>query len=133
MKKQVNTELTAKDYFDYVKSVKHTSDDVFLDNFKQIVEDELSKAVAIGQDFMVKRLAFTVGVVPKEKQAVSLGIDTYVLKDDIEYFIQKVADKAVKLSYPINKITEIINGKIINKPNSKPQIDEIIVKITIVS
>lgn len=97
MKKQVNTELTAKDYFDYVKSVKHISDDAFLNNFKQVVEDELSKAIAIGQDFMVKRLAFTVGVVPKEKQAVSLGIDTYVLKDDIEYFIQKVADKAVKI------------------------------------
>ena len=107
MKKQVNTELTAKDYFDYVKSVKHTSDDVFLDNFKQIVEDELSKAVAIGQDFMVKRLAFTVGVVPKEKQAVSLGIDTYVLKDDIEYFIQKVADYSSEIFIPSHPSTSV--------------------------
>lgn len=90
-------DMDPQDYFDYIKSKKLNLNDEFLNNFNNVIQNELSKAMSIGQNFMVKRLAFTLGVVERERQLVDEGVTTYVLKEDITYFIDKVADKACKM------------------------------------
>jgi hypothetical protein len=84
-------------YFDYLKNKKVKMTDEFLNMFSQIIQKEASKALAIGQDHMLKRLAFVYSSVEKEYQLLQEGIDTYVLKDDIEEYIKEVKNRVVKI------------------------------------
>lgn len=95
--KEVKNELDPQVYFDILKSKKQDMTDEFLNKFEQVIQKELSKALAVGQDFMVKRLAFVKSAITKERSLIEKGINTYLLKEDIEEYIREVADKAVKI------------------------------------
>lgn len=90
--------INAEDYFAKIKDMKQKSSDAFLNSFYNIVEHELSKAVIAKQDIMIRRLAYCLDVVEKERKLLKKGIDTFILREDIETFITKVADKAVKVT-----------------------------------
>ena len=90
-------QLTAKEYFDYIKNKKFEMTDEFLDNFQVVVHKELSKAMTTGQNLMIKRLAYTMGVIERERKLLQTGINVYVLKDDIEDYIKNVSNKDVKI------------------------------------
>lgn len=85
------------EYFSYIKSKKQVCNDEFLDKFYNVIEEQLSKAVAIKQNAMVKKLAFTLKTVEKEHTLSKYGIDTFVYKDDIQEFIKMVENKVVKI------------------------------------
>lgn len=89
--------LDPQKYFDYIKSKKHESTDEFITKLQEVVEAELSKAMATGQNVVVRRLAYTMGVLERERELIKEGIDTYVQREDIEDFIHYVKDKAVKI------------------------------------
>lgn len=93
--KKVN--IDPQEYFDYVKSMKRTCTDDYLTSFEKIIQKELSKAMAMGQNFMVRRLAYTAGVVSKERELVKRGVDVFVLKDSIEELIKLMEPKVVKI------------------------------------
>lgn len=84
-------------YFENLKEKKVKMTDEFLFMFKNIIQTEASKALAIGQDHMLKRLSFVYSTIAKEYALLKEDVDTYVLKDHIEEYIKMVKDKVVKI------------------------------------
>ena len=106
------TELDPQDYFNLIKSRKQETSDKFLTDFQKIVETEMSKAMATKQEFLIRRLAYAYSVISKERELLDLGINIYVMKDDIEEFIKNVSDKVVKVieleKYPRSIPDEVV-------------------------
>lgn len=84
-------------YFDYIKEKKEHMTDEFLKSLHGVVMKQLSKAMITGQNLQVRRLAYSLGVLEREHKLIELGLDTYVLRENIEEYIDTVADKAVKI------------------------------------
>lgn len=84
-------------YFDLIKDKKHKTDDDFLNKFQSVVELELAKAMKTNQNFVVRRLAYAMSIVSKERELLQQGINVYVLREDIEEYIKQVEDKVVKV------------------------------------
>ena len=105
-------ELDPQDYFNLIKSRKQETSDKFLTDFQKIVETEMSKAMATKQEFLIRRLAYAYSVISKERELLDLGINIYVMKDDIEEFIKNVSDKVVKVieleKYPRSIPDEVV-------------------------
>ena len=92
-----NEKLDPQVYFDILKNSKHQTTDKFLDDFQKVIQQELSKAMFTKQNKMVKKLAYAMSIIPRERELIKNGVDVYVLKDDVEDYIKHVADKAVKV------------------------------------
>ena len=90
-------QLDPQDYFDYIKSMKETMTDEFLDNLHKVITKQIGKAMVTGQNLQARRLAYSLGILSKEHELVKRGINVYVLRENIEKFINEVADKAVKV------------------------------------
>lgn len=84
-------------YFDYVKGMKETMTDEILENLHKIITKQIGKAMITGQNLQVRRLAYSLGVLKREHELLKYGIDVYVLRENIDKFINEVADKAVKV------------------------------------
>lgn len=92
-----NNSLTAKEYFDKVKDLKHKFTD---DDLKAVYDNCLylaNKAYVTGQTKALKKLIFCMETLSREKQLIDLGINTFVYMDDIDYFIDEVMKKSVKI------------------------------------
>lgn len=90
-------EMDPQDYFDYVKSMKEQMTDEFLDNLHQVIMKQISKAMITGQNLQVRKLAYSLGILKREHELLEQGINTFVLREHIEEFINNVADKACKV------------------------------------
>lgn len=90
-------ELTPYQYFEAVKARKAKITDRELariyDNCLELIE----KAKKTGQKNQIKRCLFHLDTIEKERELVKLGIDTFIYKDDITYFMNKVAKDHVKI------------------------------------
>ena len=95
--KEQEKQMDPQDYFDYIKSMKETMTDEFLDNLHKVITKQIGKAMVTGQTLQTRRLAYSLGILSKEHELVKYGIDVYVLRENIEKFINEVADKAVKV------------------------------------
>ena len=92
-----NEKLDPQVYFDILKNSKHQTTDKFLDDFQKIIQQELSKAMFTKQNKMVKKLAYAMSIIPRERQLIQEGIDVYILREDIEEYIKSVEKKVVKV------------------------------------
>lgn len=90
-------EFDPNQYFEYVKSKKNKSSEKYLNDFYDIIETQLKKAITINQNNMARKLAFALKIVEKEYELLKLGIDTFVYLEDIEEFITSVNNKVVKI------------------------------------
>lgn len=92
-----NEEFTPKQYFDYIKDKKNkiTNDD--LKNIYNNCLTLLNKYIITGQVKGALKLKFHLETIEKEMEIVNLGIDTFVYRDDIEDYIDNVADDVVKI------------------------------------
>lgn len=99
-------------YFDIIKDKKQYSDDKFLNDFQKVIDIELAKAMATGQNFLVRRLAYASSVITKERQLLKEGINVFVLREDIEEYIKQVEKKVIKIieleNYPRSIPDEIV-------------------------
>lgn len=99
-------------YFDIIKDKKQYSNDKFLNDFQQVIDVELAKAMATGQNFLVRRLAYATSVITKERQLLEEGINVFVLREDIEEYIKQVEKKVIKIieleNYPRSIPDEIV-------------------------
>ena len=90
-------DMSPSDYFDAVKERKNKITDSQLlavyDNCLELIE----KAKKTGQRNQIKRLLFHLETIEKEREIVKLGIDTFVYRDDITYYMKKVANDHVKI------------------------------------
>ena len=89
--------FTPQEYFDAVKERKHTITDEDLQNVYANCLELLSKYRITGQKKAIQKLMFHLDCIEKEREIVKLGINTFVYRDDIEYYINNVADDIVKI------------------------------------
>lgn len=85
------------DYFANIKSKKQEITDEFLKQLYTNTESLLKKAHALGQTKVTKKLLYALDILEKERSLYNLGFTSFVYRDDVEYYMDKVSDKAVKI------------------------------------
>ena len=89
--------VTPAEYFDKLKTLKNQNTDESLNEFYEASLVLMNKYKLFKQKKMIKKLMFIIECVPKEKQLLDLGVNTFIYKDDIEEYINSVEGKAVKI------------------------------------
>lgn len=89
--------LTPQQYFDQVKERKHHCTDEMLQKVYDNCLTLLNKYKITNQKVGMRKLLFHLDCIEKEREVIKLGVDTFVYKDDIEDYIDHVADDAVKV------------------------------------
>jgi hypothetical protein len=92
-----NKEYTPLEYFDYVKAKVRTVNKDDMDSFYNQYLVLLNKYYLTGQLAAMKKIIFHMEIVEKEKEIIDLGINSFVYKDDIDYYIDEVAKNVVKI------------------------------------
>ena len=95
--KKADKAISPGEYFNKLKELKNQNTDESLDKFYDVALAQLSKYKLFGQKRMIRKLMFIVECVPKEKELLKLGVNTFIYKEDIEEYINQVEDKVVKL------------------------------------
>lgn len=90
-------DLSPYEYFEEVKSRKSKITDAELVKVYENCLELIEKAKRTGQKNQIKRCLFHLDVIEKERELVKMGIDTFIYKDDITYFMKKVAKDCVKI------------------------------------
>lgn len=94
---QEQKQYTPAEYFDYLKDKKNKITDEDLKAYYETAMTLVNKYKTTKQYKALKKLIFHVETIEKERELVKLGIDTFVYRDEVELFIEKVADKVVKI------------------------------------
>lgn len=97
MIEELEFEIDPEDYFNNLKSKVQETDSEFLKNLFENSMALLKKAHAFGQTSMIKKLLFTIDVLEKESYLLQQGIKTFIYRDDIEYYMDKVSKQTVKI------------------------------------
>lgn len=90
-------ELTPYQYFEAVKARKAKITDRELTRIYDNCLELIEKAKKTGQKNQIRRCLFHLDTIEKERELVKLGIDTFIYKDDITYFMKHVAKDHVKI------------------------------------
>lgn len=90
-------ELSPQEYFDQVKEKKQTITDQELKQVYDNCLELLSKYKITGQTKGMRKLIFHLECIEKERKIVSLGVNTFVYRDDIEEYIDNIAKDTVKI------------------------------------
>lgn len=102
----VESQLTPQQYFERIKDKKY---EVSSDDLKKIYENclELANKYRItGQIRGLRKILFCMESIEKEQKLVDMGITTFVYKDDIDLYIDTVANTRNHSERPI-KIIEL--------------------------
>lgn len=94
---------TPDQLFSYLKGKANTIDDQQLNNLFQEALKMGNKYVATGQISALRKLIFVMRSIEKEHKLIELGINTFVYKDDLDFFIEDT-----KNASPV-KIIELAN------------------------
>lgn len=89
--------LNPQEYFAQVKERRHTIADAQLKQVYDNCLELLNKYNVTGQKNGMRKLMFHMRCIERERALVAMGIDTFVYRDDIEYYIEEVADDVVKI------------------------------------
>jgi len=89
--------LTADECFDHLKNKKAKITDRELTEIYDNCLQLLNKYKVTGQIQGMRKLIFHLENIEKERMLVSMGVDTFVYKSDIEDYVSNVADKSVKI------------------------------------
>lgn len=90
-----DNEFTAKDYFDKIKSLKHEFSESDMDEVYYNCLYLANKSVKTMQIKALKKLLFHMDCLVKEKELLKYGINTFIYKDDVDFFIDEVRKKDV--------------------------------------
>lgn len=90
-------ELSPQEYFEIVKGKKQQITDGALRKVYDNCLELLNKYKITGQKNGMEKLLFHLECIEKEREIVSMGINTFVYRDDIEYYINNVASDIVKI------------------------------------
>lgn len=88
---------TPTEYFNLLKEKKHKINDEELKQFYNNCLILLNKYKITGQTKAMKKLIFHIESIEKEREIVKLGFNTFVYRDDIEEYIDNVANDVVKI------------------------------------
>lgn len=88
---------TPTEYFNYVKSKLNKTTDQDLVEFYQGCLTLVEKYKITGQKKVIRKLKFLTDCVSKEREIVKLGIDTFIYREDVEEYIDKISKNTVKI------------------------------------
>ena len=94
---EMTRDITPHQYFNEVKERKQKIDDEGLQRVYDNCLELLNKFIITGQEKGIKKLMFHLDCVEKERELVKMGINTFVYKDDIEEYIDNIANDVVKI------------------------------------
>ena len=123
-------ELTPTQYFDRLKGMKKdiTEEDIgnVLNNCMELME----KPKITGQKKMAKKIYEQAQILLRELKAVKAGFDTYVLREDILYYIEKISKKTVKIIELENYERDIPDDVVAALVKAQPYFDEFFIIFT---
>lgn len=92
-----DNKMTPQEYFEAVKDRKQH---ITIEQLQAIYDnclELLNKYQITGQTQGMEKLLFHLDCIEKEYEIVKMGIDTFIYRDDIEFYIDKVASDVVKI------------------------------------
>lgn len=96
MKKE-NQSITPTEFFNDVKDRRKTfTDKELLDIYDNCLQ-LLNKYKITGQIDAAEKIIFHLEAIEKEREIIKTGLNTFVYREDVEEFIEEVADEAVKI------------------------------------
>jgi hypothetical protein len=128
--KEVLAELTPTQYFEKLEGLKK---DVTEGDINQVLNNclELMKKPKItGQKKMAKKIYEQAHILMRELKAVKAGFNHYVLREDILYYIEKIAKKTVKMIELENYDRDIPQDVVDKFVEAQPYFDEFIIVFT---
>lgn len=106
-------ELNPTEYFNGLKDKVQNITDEELIEFYEGCLSLVEKYKITGQKRVIQKLRFLVDCVEKEREAVKLGINSFVYREDIEEYIDNVSENVVKIieleNYPREIPDEIVD------------------------
>lgn len=117
-------------YFQNVKDKVKEMNDEDLNKLYSIATELLEKYKKTGQIKSAKKLAFHIKSLFKEKEIIDLGITKFVYRDDIENYIDNIADDVVKIIELKNYPREIPDELVETIEKTKDIFDEMYVLFT---
>lgn len=106
-------ELTPSQYFNIIKERKHTITDEKLSEIYENCLELLNGYVKTGQKKAMRKTLFHLDCIETEREIIKNGIDTFVYRDDIDFYINVVSKDVVKIieleNYEREIPTEIID------------------------
>lgn len=89
-------ELTPQEYFEKIKGMKHKSTNEYLDNFFDNCITIANKYRITKQIASLQKVLFCMECVEKEHRLIDLGIDTFVYRDDVDFYIDEIGKKKTR-------------------------------------
>ena len=90
-------ERTPSEYFEIIKGRKQIITDEDLSRIYDNCLDLLNKYKITGQKAAMRKLLFHLESIEAEREIVKMGINTFIYRDDIEEYIDDIAQDTVKL------------------------------------
>lgn len=90
-------ELTPSEYFEIIKGRKQIVTDEDLSRIYDNCLELLNKYKITGQKAAMRKLLFHLESIEAEREIVKMGINTFIYRDDIEEYIDDIAQDAVKI------------------------------------
>lgn len=128
--KQTEKSLSPYEYFQSVKSKINKINNEDLNKLYSISMELLEKYKKTGQIKSAKKLAFHIKSLLKEKEIIDLGITKFVYREDIENYIENIAEKRVKIIELKNYPREIPDELVETIEKTKDIFDELYVLFT---
>ena len=94
-------ELSPQEYFNRIKNLRKQ---ISTDELKDIYENCLelaNKYYATGQVRALRKILFCMECLDKEIKVINMGIDTFIYRDDIDFFIDEISKEFVDLDTDI--------------------------------
>lgn len=92
-----NNKYTPAQFFQIVKGKKNIATDELLAKIYDNSLILLNQYQALGQTQAMKKLLFHIDCLEKERELIKAGINIFVYRDDIEDYINNVADDVVRI------------------------------------
>lgn len=111
-KTKKTVELEPREYFEDLKDRVQNITDKELQDFMYGCLQLVEKYKITGQTRIIQKLRFLTDCVEKERDIVKMGINSFVYREDIEEYIDKIAKNVVKIieleNYPRDIPDEIV-------------------------
>lgn len=117
-------------FFDTIKDSQNTITEEALRNAYAEMYRKAEKFIEIGQIESAERITFHLKNIRREQDAVRAGYNTYVYRDDLEFFIDKVSKTVVKITELKHFEREIPDAAAKEIQRAKPLFDEIYIVYT---
>ena len=124
------SELTPTQYFELLKGMKKDVSEADIENVINNCLELMKKPKITGQKKMAEKIYAQSKILLKELNAVKAGFQTYVLREDILYYIQNISKKTVKIIELENYEREIPDEVIDKLVEAQPYFDEFFIIFT---